>query len=142
MKIETIVGKEFARKVIPLIKNAKKSIDIVVYNWYWYPNQPASDIQKFNTEIVKAAHKNMQVRVITNAVHPVNILEKNRVLAKQWHHRKNLHTKLMVIDGALAILGSHNYTLNAFARNLELSVIIEDEQTVKKLGAYFQALWQ
>ena len=142
MQIQTIIGKEFAKKVIPLIKTAQKSIDIIVYNWYWYEDQPASDIQKFNTAIVQAAYKNISVRVITNAIRPVNILTRNKVLAKQWYHRKNLHAKLMIIDGATAILGSHNYTMNAFSRNLELSVIISDKNTVQSLSAYFGELWQ
>ena len=141
-EIETIIGKEFATKVIPLIKNAKRKIDIVVYNWYWYPDQPACDIQKFNTAIVQAAHKNVQVRVLTNAIRPCNILVQNRVLAKQWLHRKNLHTKLMIIDNSIAIIGSHNYTMSAFTRNLELSVIISGVKIMKKMDAYFDSLWQ
>ncbi len=142
MKIEIIVGKDFAPKVIPLIKQAKRKIDIVVYNWYWYPDQPACTIQQFNTAIVRAAHQNIKVRVLTNAIRPINILKENRVLAKQWMHRKNLHTKLMIIDGEKAILGSHNYTMSAFTRNLELSVIISDEEFLKELDAYFSSLWQ
>lgn len=142
MTIDTITGKEFASKVIPLIKQAHKRIDIIVYNWYWYPDQPAADIQKFNTAIVKAAYQNISIRVITNSIRPCNILSKNRVLAKQWQSNKNLHTKLMIIDGTTAILGSHNYTMNAFAKNLELSVIISEDEILKKLDAYFSSLWQ
>ena len=142
MPNKTIVGKEFPNIVIPLIKQATRKIDIVVYNWYWYPDQPAADIQKFNTAIVQAAYRHLQVRVITNAIKPCNILAEHKVLAKKWQHRKNLHTKLMIIDGKLAILGSHNYTMSAFTKNLELSVVLDDEETLGILGEYFKDLWQ
>jgi len=48
----------------------------------------------------------------------------------------------MIIDGKLAILGSHNYTMSAFTKNLELSVVLDDEETLGILGEYFKDLWQ
>jgi hypothetical protein len=46
--IEAISGKQFPEKVIPLLDNSVKSIDIVVFDWRWYPNDPAASAQLFN----------------------------------------------------------------------------------------------
>jgi phosphatidylserine/phosphatidylglycerophosphate/cardiolipin synthase-like enzyme len=136
-----IIGKEFADKVIELIKQSKNSIDIIVYDWKWYPDQIGSNIQKFNNEIINAVKRNKRVRVITNSEKTIKILEKCGVEAKRWASKKNLHTKLMIIDNEIVILGSHNYTMNAFNINYEVSIIIEDEKISERLKTYFQNLW-
>ena len=137
----TIIGKEFADKIIPLIEQAKKSIDIIVYDWKWYPDQIGSAIQRFNNAIVNASKKGKQIRAITNSPYINNILSELNIKTKKWSSRKTLHTKLTIIDNKIAILGSHNYTMNAFTINYEVSVIIQDEATVKRLNQYFNNLW-
>ena len=136
-----IIGKEFAEKVIPLIKQAKKPLDIIVYDWKGYPDQPGSAIQRFNNAIITAAQKGKRVRTITTSPYINNTLSQLNIKTKKWSSRKTLHTKLMLIDNKTAILGSHNYTMLAFTINHEVSVIIQDEATVKRLNQYFQNLW-
>lgn len=139
--METIIGKEFPKKVIPLIEKAKHSIDIVVYDWYWYPDQIGSDIQRFNNAIIDAKKKGKRVRVITNPPYIIHILKENKIQAKNLFSSKKLHVKLMIIDDQTAILGSHNYTMSAFTTNFEVSVIIQNEEIVKRLKLFFDNLW-
>lgn len=138
---KTIIGKEFGPKVIPLIKNAKHSIDIIVYDWRWYPDQIGSAIQKFNNAVIVAKKKGRKIRVITNLNNTVKILSENKVEAKQIFSARKVHVKLMIIDGKIAILGSHNYTMNAFTINYEVSVIIQKKEIVKRLQIFFENLW-
>ena len=140
-KIETIIGKQFANKVIPLVRNSKKSIDILVYDWRWYPNQIGSAIQRFNNEIVTAKTRGKRIRVIANSPTLVDVLKRLNFEAKKNISQRKLHTKLMIIDSKIVVLGSHNYTMNAFTINHEVSVKIEDERTVAKLKLYFENLW-
>ena len=136
-----IIGKEFPIKIIPLIQQAQKSIDIIVFDWRWYPDNIGSTIQQFNHEIIKVARKNLRVRAIVNSKKIGGILKQNNIEIKTHNSKKLLHTKLMIIDGERAILGSHNYTLNAFTINHEISVIIHNEIIVNQLKTYFGNLW-
>ena len=136
-----IIGKEFAEKVIPLIEQTKNSLNIIVYDWKWYPNQVGSAIQRFNNAIITTAKKGKRVRVIINRPYINQILSQLNIKTKKLYTEKTLHTKLMLIDNKIAILGSHNYTMNAFTINYEVSVIIRDEATVNRLNKYFQNLW-
>lgn len=142
IKTRTIIGNEFAIKVIPLIKQTRKSIDIIVYDWHWYPDQIGSGIQKFNNAIIDAKKNSKRVRAILKNRDTLHILTKNKIQTKKWLSSKTLHTKLMIIDNEIVILGSHNYTMNAFNINYEISVIIQDEEVVKRLKNYFENLWQ
>jgi len=136
-KTEILICREFARQVIPLIQNAKKSIDIIVYNWLWYPNEIGSKIQNFNQAIVQANRKGIEVKAVVQKTLIAEILRHEKIKVRKIESSRILHTKLMIIDDAIAILGSHNYTMNAFNINYEVSVIIHDPKIVSELKEYF-----
>jgi len=140
-QIITIIGKEFPDIVIPMIEKARKSIDIIVYDWRWYPDQIGAKIQRFNNAIIQSAQKNVKIRTISNSRKTIRVLEKFKIKAKQINTRGIIHTKLMIIDNEVAILGSHNYTMNAFTINLEVSVIIINKEVIERLKQYFINLW-
>ena len=137
-----IIGSEFPKKVIPLIRSAKTSIDIIVFDWRWYPEQIGSSIQIFNNAIVKLAHHGVRVRAITNFNSNFDILKSQKIQVKKWASRKTLHTKLLLIDNKIAIIGSHNYTMNAFNINHEISILIDQPLFIERLKQYFNNLWQ
>lgn len=140
-QITTIIGKEFPEKVIPLIKAARHTIDIVVYSWWWYPDQIGSAIQRFNNAIVNAAKKGVNVKAMLNDYVTINALLQNKVKARTLETERKMHAKLMIIDNKIAILGSHNYSMSAFTLNYEVSVIIQEEKAVQRLRQFFNNLW-
>ena len=137
-----LVGNEFPKRVIPLIKSAKSSIDIIVFDWRWYPDQVGSNIQIFNNALIKVARNGVRCRAITNFNSNFDVLKSNKINAKKWSSRKTLHTKLLLIDNKIAIVGSHNYTMNAFNINHELSILIDQPAFIERLKHYFNNLWQ
>jgi len=138
---EIIIGKEFPQKVIPLIRQAKKSIDIVVYYWVWYPDQIGSEIQKFNNAIIAAKKRGLKVRVITNSQKIIDILKGNKVEAKKIDSKYILHAKNILIDEESAVVGSHNYTMSAFTTNFEVSIMTQNKEVVARLTQFFKNLW-
>lgn len=141
MMIETIIGKQFPQVVTPIVSAAKKNIDIVVFDWRWYPEDIGSSCQIFNNAIIQAQRRGVLLRVITNTAATVKVLNENGVQARKWLSSRIMHAKMIVIDGRSAILGSHNYTMNAFCLNQELSILVEHEEFCEKLTAFFENLW-
>jgi len=135
------MSREFPKVVIPLIKNAKKSIDIIVFDWGWYPDEIGEPIQIFNNSIYNANKHGVKVRALVQKRLIKIILEKLNIDVKVLHSGKLLHIKLMIIDGEIAILGSHNYTKNAFNVNHEVSIITRQEEDIQKLQTYFNNLF-
>jgi len=135
------MSREFPKVVIPLIKNAKKSIDIIVFDWGWYPDEIGEPIQIFNNSIYNANKHGVKVRALVQKRLIKIILEKLNIDVKVLHSSKLLHIKLMIIDGEIAILGSHNYTKNAFNVNHEVSIITRQEEDIQKLQTYFNNLF-
>jgi phosphatidylserine/phosphatidylglycerophosphate/cardiolipin synthase-like enzyme len=139
--IDAIVGSEFVEKVIPLIENAKDNIKIVVFDWRVYPTFDRGPVRDFNRAIFAAAKRGVKVQALVNNDLILSALKENGVEAKRLYSKKLLHTKLILIDDDFAILGSHNYTQNAFERNMELSAIIPLDKTNNLFHNFFQKIW-
>ena len=139
--METIIGSEFPKKVIPLIENSKKTMDIIVFDWRWYPQDPGASVQLFNQAIVRAVRRGVRVRAIANNDEIVKILNSVGCEAKRLLTKKLVHSKMMVIDGNIVVVGSHNYTESAFQMNLELSVILDNLENVADFSNFFQNLF-
>jgi len=139
--ITPIIGKEFPKKVIPLIENAKKTIDIIVFDWRWYPQDPGASVQLFNQAIVRAVRRGVKVRAIANNDEIVRVLNSIGCEAKRLLTEKLVHAKMMIVDDEIVILGSHNYTQSAFQMNLELSVILDNLENTADFSNFFQNLF-
>ena len=140
--MEAIIGKQFPDKVIPLIENAKQSIKIVVFDWRWYPNDPANPVQLFNQAIIRAKRRGVDVKVITNIVDVIKILNTEKIEAKKPLTPKLIHSKMIIIDDKILVIGSHNYTQSAFTMNHEASVIIEGGDQLVDFIEYFYNLFK
>jgi len=139
--MEAIIGKEFPEKVIPLIDNAKHTIDVVVFDWRWYPQNPGSPVQLFNQAIARAIIRSVIVRAIANTPQIIDTLKEVGVRAKKLETPHLVHCKIMIIDDQFLIIGSHNYTESAFLMNFEFSVIIDDEKVVNRAKYFFNNLY-
>jgi phosphatidylserine/phosphatidylglycerophosphate/cardiolipin synthase-like enzyme len=56
--------------------------------------------------------------------------------------KQSLHSKYAVIDDSLVVIGSHNWSAEAFSANREGSVAVRSEPLVRILAREFEALWQ
>lgn len=139
--IETAIGREFVKKIIPLLDKARKSVFIIVYEWLWYPDQIGSTIQLFNNSIVRAKQRGLEVKAVVWNKKIGDMLNTIGIRAKWIGQSKLLHVKLMIIDNEIVILGSHNYTKNAFDINYEASVIINDQKTAETFKQFFDGFF-
>lgn len=139
--MEAIIGAEYPDKVIPLIEKAGQNIDIVSYDWRWYANKPGHSAQQINIALVNAARRGVQVRAILNVAELVPLLNSVGIKARTLRDKRTLHAKMILIDGAQAVIGSHNLTANAFYRNLEVSVIVEIPEGNDRLRIFFENLY-
>lgn len=136
-----IFGSQFPKKVIPLIDEAKHSIKIIVFDWRWYLSDPANPVSLFNQSLIRASRRGVKVQVISNADHIINILKSEKIEAKKISSNTLVHAKIMIFDGQILVIGSHNFTQAAFTTNHEISTIIYDDEQIKEYIKYFETLW-
>lgn len=136
-----IIAQDYPRVVIPLIEAARGSIRIIVFDWRFYPNSPAHPVTMFNSAIGRARSRGVEVRALVNNDAVVASLLDQKCAAKIIHSKKLLHTKMIILDDVNVVIGSHNFTQNAFSHNEEASVLVEMPTKDNSFVKYFDALW-
>lgn len=140
--MQIIIGKDFSKKVIPLIEQAKNSINIVVFDWRWYFNDPGCPAQLFNQSLLRASRRGVKVQAVVNGGEIIKTLNDLGIASKGIAMKSLVHAKLMIIDNLIVVLGSHNYTQNAFTVNQEISVILDVSQNPDEFYQFFKSLWE
>jgi phosphatidylserine/phosphatidylglycerophosphate/cardiolipin synthase-like enzyme len=90
---------------------------------------------------MRAAKRGVQVRAILNSADLVPILQSIGVKAKVLRDRRTLHVKLLIFDGKTLVIGSHNFTRNAFSHNIEASVAVAIPEGVTRFSEFFENLY-
>lgn len=138
---EILIGKEFSTEVIKLFNEAKRSIDIIVFDWRWYPQKMSSSVQLFNQSIVRCVKRGVLVRAITNTREIIETLKQVGVKAKKLDTPRLVHVKMIIIDKSIVVVGSHNYTESAFQMNYELSVVLRGVEADNRFSNFFNNLY-
>ncbi len=141
MEPQAIIAQQYPKVVIPLIQNVKQSIKIIIFDWRWYPMRLGSTVSTFNQAIIEAQKRGVDVMALVSSEQVLTRLKSHGIQAKMVYSKKMLHTKLMLLDDKIVVLGSHNYTQNAFALNHECSVAFSLETSDNEFVKYFSSLW-
>ncbi len=139
--MEPIIGKNYIKQVIPLIDSAKNSIKIVVFDWRWYPEDPANPCQLLNSAIVRASRRGVQVQACVNSNAIRSPLLENGIDARIPVSKSLMHTKMLIVDDTILVMGSHNFSQSAFTLNFETSLIVRDSSEISQFVSFFQSLW-
>jgi phosphatidylserine/phosphatidylglycerophosphate/cardiolipin synthase-like enzyme len=137
---QVIIGKEYPTILTPLIEQAQHTIEILVFDWRWYKNEPNSTIQKFNNAILEASARGVKVRALVNNNIMPTILQLEKLSVKRVGTKKMMHVKMIIIDGKQIAIGSHNFSKNAFVFNHEVSTLSDDPNIIKRCQFYFNNL--
>lgn len=140
-KAKVLIGGQYPKAVAELIDNAKKSVKIVMYDWRWLPNDPASPLQIFNQSLVRAVRRGVKVRALVNSSAILSVLTEVKIEAKKLKTGALMHAKFVLIDDEFVVIGSHNISNNAFNSNIEGSICFHDETAAGEYGQYFENLW-
>lgn len=139
--VELLINEAYIKKAQECVKNARSSIDIMAYTWNWYPNNIEKPIQQFNATIVQKVNDNVRVRAITNGKNQRDSLCELGIKARTYPSNLTMHTKAILIDEKLLLLGSHNLTDRGTAENHEISVLIDEPDVTLQFMEYFNNLW-
>ena len=136
-----VIGSKFPDIVIPLLDAAKHSVRVLVYDWRFYPTISGSPVSRFNAAVFAAVARGVGVRALVNNDAVAARLRVAKCDARVLHSARLLHTKMLLVDDTQLVIGSHNYTQNAFSLNEEASVLVTLPSSENDFASYFDALW-
>ena len=138
-EVRVYANREIKPAVLELIQSAHQSLDIQMYTF--------TD-QDVIRAIQTARDRGVAVRIFLDASQPSN--KKNvpqlihRRIEVKWSPLERpalMHRKLLIVDGREVLLGSCNWTHNAFTRSDEVDVWLDDAEAVHRLTKLFNQDW-
>ena len=139
---ELILDRKYSEKAIAFVLDAASEIRLCAYAWRWYPSEPATSIQKFNIELMRARNRGIIIRCLVNNYSMYKQFSELGFNCRYVDSNRMLHAKAIVIDRKTLVIGSHNLTKRAIGENYEASVAIQDFETIEQFCTYFDTLWE
>lgn len=134
--VTILADKDYFPALIKIIDNAREEIFISIFSFKAGVHKNSYP-DKLAAHLGRAAKRGVAVNVILEMSGRTSeeldvqnrrtkkLLEDRGVIVYLDSPRKKTHTKLVVVDRRLVILGSHNFTQSAFKYNNEISVLME-----------------
>ncbi|MEI6127711.1 MAG: phospholipase D-like domain-containing protein [Pseudomonadota bacterium] len=133
-----------------LIDSAKKTVQIMMFEAAYYKQHAASPSNQLIQALMDARKRGVKVeavleagdkkddRVTMNNLLTGGLLKKSGIDVTLDPANSTTHTKLLIIDESLVVLGSTNWTYSALTKNHEVSTVIYSPEAAHRLGDYFQ----
>lgn len=142
-------NEEYFRRVYQLVNRANSSIHVVMYVAKYDPEEAEDPASALLAALKVARDKGLDVKVVVDDVtksdypETITYLKANGIPVKlDPKPGITTHAKLVIIDGKIVIVGSHNWTESALSRNNEYSVLIYSRDVALEVERYFQNLWE
>lgn len=130
--------KTITNQIIPLIKKAHKNIYMPTF----------LITHKGLTEaLIQAKKRNVKIKIIVDTGNANNKYSQHQALrnagieVKVENYAGKMHSKTIIIDENLVVLGSMNFSKSGEFKNDENSIILQNPQLAKFFIAQFEEIW-
>ena len=150
--VTPLPGQTFIISLIEAVAKVKYSLDIIQYQWNFYPGKPESEMQRLNRTVLAQAQAGKKIRVLLNKegrgqhlmainMKAAEFLRQSGIIVKFGKTFPITHAKLWIIDDDAVILGSHNLSSRSVMVNNEVSALIKSRPVAVEFKRYFNVLW-
>ena len=151
--VQVITDRKYFAVVRDTIQKAQSSVKVMMFEASYYEKYKDSPSNVLIRELIAAQKRGVGVKVIlerregkeratSRNLNTGNLLAKGGVEVVYDPLTITTHTKLLIIDGTISIVGSTNWTYNALDKNHEVSVLIQSPEVAGDLQGYFQRVWK
>jgi len=137
---------EYYETALRLINSANESVYIIMYAAKYDPDDPVDPANDLLGALAGAAHRGVRVCAILDDEvgyneETLSYLQSAGVNATYDPKDVRTHSKIVIVDGYLVLIGSHNWTESGLAYNHETSVLVSSRQFAQLEIAYFNSVW-
>lgn len=140
-KHKLLIGKDYGTELVRVIGEARASLDIIMFEWRWFENDPGARISQINSAILSARKRGVSVRAIVNYPQQAENLASRGIPSRCVAVQRLMHAKAVIADREVVVIGSHNFTQTALQSNLEFSVLFSDRDFCADFMRIFDTLW-
>jgi phosphatidylserine/phosphatidylglycerophosphate/cardiolipin synthase-like enzyme len=144
-----VVDNQFIGIAQTLVEQARHEICLTTFKLEISDKPRGRTLKRFFDTLVQKIKAGVKVRILFNwhddrrSVAKTNLpasrfLKQSGAQVRYLKNNRCCHAKLLLIDRAKALLGSHNLSIKSCENNFELSYLIPDPETVRQLSDVFE----
>ena len=147
--VYVLTDRNYYHSIINDLRRANNSICVVMYSMIYDPEDPFDWANDLIRELVNARKRGVDVKVVieyrtyygymSDNLKAYEYLSSSGVSAKLDQEADTDHLKLVVIDGKIVYVGSHNWSESALYYNRETSVKIVSEEVARQFLEYLNS---
>jgi len=149
-EIQVIADQEYFPTLLTLIQHARQSIELSMFI-FKTTTSPQNRPTIIADELGKAVRRGVKVELLLEkSGYDPKLNEENEKVAAKLRRQGvtvrfdspevTTHTKVVIVDRRLVLLGSHNLTQAALAYNHEVSLLIDSQPLADRLAGYLNLI--
>ncbi|WP_231855745.1 phospholipase D-like domain-containing protein [Thermococcus peptonophilus] len=140
--VELLIERDYYEEAIEAIDGATQEIYVMMFSMLYDPDDWSDEANDLINALIRARRRGVEVHVLLENSLDTNreaydYLKSNGIDVSYDSPSKTLHAKIVVIDGRIVFLGSHNWSESALHWNHEVSVKIISKQLAGEVINYF-----
>ena len=150
-RIELLEDRQYAPELISLLEDARQSVKVCMFQAVVYPGYSGSPGNAILSALAQARKRGVSVEVVLEDGGSLEEVKRTNRQAAEFLKKSGVdvyldgegvttHTKFVIIDSAIAVVGSTNWTYAALAKNHELSVVLHSRDVALKMNRYFESV--
>jgi len=151
--IQVLTEDDWAPWMVAALKAAARSVHISVYMISPHWRAPGWHNLDILYELAQVTRRGAQGRLIVDqpnvpyTTHPFNVVAARTLAAAGWKVRvmpdaRTLHEKVLIIDRALSVVGSHNLSRASATSNYDTSLAVRSTLLAEHLHRQFWSRWR
>ena len=150
---DILIDEKFLPAAIDLILKAKKSIYITTFKAEFTTKPRGRKLMAFFWTLARKVREGVDVQLITNKPangkhipisngYAIDWLGSNGIKVKCLPDERICHSKILIVDKEIAIIGSHNLSIKSCHNNFEISFTIYFAPQIQELANIFERTWE
>jgi len=151
--IKVIKNEEYLAVAQGILDQARHKVDICTYKFELSKRPDAQGLNSLIGTLYDLAIIDVRIRVLLNTTGKRSGLTRinenaGRVLKRHGLEVRTLpdgrcqHAKILIVDGCLGIIGSHNWSPKSMTDNFEVSVVFYGAQYLVRIQEHFEKIWE
>ncbi|MGB9816311.1 MAG: phospholipase D-like domain-containing protein [Desulfurococcaceae archaeon] len=139
---------EYLGKLLHVLDNANKSVYVVMYVVKYDPREVDDPVNTILEKLVELRGKGLDIKIVVDDEtyesyqDTIEYLKYNNVPVKlDESGSRTTHAKIVIIDGEVVLIGSHNWTESALSNNHETTLMVYSKDLAKQVVDYFYRIW-
>lgn len=151
--LKVIKNEEYLAAAQGILSQARRRVDVCTYKFELTQRAEARALNSLIDTLYALANNKVLVRVLLNTTgkrsgltkineYAARALRKHGIETRALPDGRCQHSKMLLVDGCLGIIGSHNWSPKSMTENFEVSVVISHAGYLLDIQNHFEKIWE